>query len=58
MRNITAGVSDDSYRQARIRTAKNDTSVSAIVQDLLINLPRLARVPAALPPACHLPHSP
>jgi hypothetical protein len=44
MRNITAGVSDDCYRRARIRVAKNDTSVSAIVQDLPINLPGLARV--------------
>jgi hypothetical protein len=34
MRNITVAVSDDSYRQARIWAAKNDTSVSAVVQDL------------------------
>jgi hypothetical protein len=27
MRNITVAVSDDSYRQARIWAAKNDTSV-------------------------------
>ena len=33
MRNITVAVSDDSYRQARIWAAKNDTSVSAVVQD-------------------------
>ncbi len=44
MRNITVAVSDDSYRQARIWAAKNDTSVSAVVQDLLLNLPGLARV--------------
>jgi hypothetical protein len=44
MRNITVAVSDDSYRQARIRAAKKDTSVSAVVQDLLLNLPGLARV--------------
>ena len=31
MRNMTVAVSDDSYRQARIRAAKNDTSVSAVV---------------------------
>jgi hypothetical protein len=30
MRNITVAVSDDSYRQARIWAAKNDTSVSAV----------------------------
>jgi hypothetical protein len=44
MRNITVAVSDDSYRQARIWAAKNDTSVSAVAQDLLLNLPGLARV--------------
>jgi hypothetical protein len=44
MRNITVAVSDDSYRQARIWAAKNDTSVSAAVQDLLLDLPRLARL--------------
>ena len=36
MRNITGAVSDDSYRQARTGTAKNDTSVSA-VRDLLLS---------------------
>jgi hypothetical protein len=36
MRNITEAVSDDSYRQARIWSAKNDTSVSA-AQDLLLS---------------------
>jgi hypothetical protein len=44
MKNITVSVSDDTYRQARIWAAKNDTSVSATVQDLLINLPGLMRV--------------
>jgi hypothetical protein len=44
MKNITVAVSDDAYRQARIWAAKNDTSVSAVVQDLLQNLPGLARV--------------
>jgi hypothetical protein len=44
MRNITVAVSVDSYRQARIWAAKNDTSVSAVVQDLLLNLPGRARV--------------
>jgi hypothetical protein len=36
MGNITVAVSDDTYRQARIRAAKNDTSVSAVVPDLLL----------------------
>lgn len=44
MKNITVTVSDDCYRQARVWAAKNDTSVSATVQDLLQNLPGLARV--------------
>ena len=44
MKNITVSVSDDTYRQARIWAAKNDTSVSATVQDLLSNLPGLMRV--------------
>jgi hypothetical protein len=61
MRNITVAVSDDSYRQARIWAAKNDTSVSAIVQDLLLNLPGLARVArsftAGLPTSAQSPDS-
>jgi hypothetical protein len=47
MKNITVAVSDDAYRQARIWAAKNDTSVSAVVQDLLQNLPCLARAARA-----------
>ena len=43
MRNIPVATSDDSSRKARIWAAKNDTSVSAVVQDLLQNLPALAR---------------
>jgi hypothetical protein len=37
MRNIAVAVSDDSYRQARIWAPSNDTSVSAVVQDLLLS---------------------
>jgi len=37
MRNITETVSDDSCRQARILAAKHDTSVSAVVLDLLLS---------------------
>jgi hypothetical protein len=44
MRNITLAVSDESYRQARIWAAKNDLSLSAVVGELLRELPRLARV--------------
>jgi hypothetical protein len=61
MRNITVAVSDDAYRQARIWAAKNDTSVSAVVQDLLQNLPGFARVArtftAGLPAPASLPNS-
>ena len=61
MRNITVAVSDDCYRQARIWAAKNDTSVSAVVQDLLLNLPGLARVArsftAGLPTSAQSPDS-
>jgi hypothetical protein len=44
MRNITVAVSEDSYRQARIWGAKHDLSLSAVVGELLRELPRLARV--------------
>ena len=37
MRNITVAVSDDSCRQARIWVAKNDASVSAVAQGLLLS---------------------
>ena len=61
MRNITVAVSDDAHRQARIWAAKNDTSVSAIVQDLLQNLPGFARVArtftASLPASASIPNS-
>ena len=52
MRNITVAVSDDSYRQARIWAAKNDTSVSA-AQDLLLSPGSRRNVPT--PPPTH-PH--
>lgn len=35
MRNITVSVDDDTYRRARIRAAELDTSVSAVVRELL-----------------------
>jgi len=53
MRNITGAVSDDSYRQARTGTAKNDTSVSA-VRDLLLSPGSRRNVPT--PPPTH-PHA-
>ena len=38
VKNITVTVSDDVYRQARIRAAEQDTSVSALVADYLRQL--------------------
>ena len=38
MRNITVSVDDETYRQARIRAAELDTSVSALVRDYLQSL--------------------
>jgi len=35
MRNITVTVDEETYRQARIRAAELDTSVSALVRDFL-----------------------
>jgi len=41
MRNLTVCISDDTYRQARIWAAKRDTSVTAMVTDLLEDLPAM-----------------
>ena len=38
MRNITVSVDDETYRQARIRAAELDTSVSALVREYLQSL--------------------
>ena len=38
MKNITVSVDDNVYRQARIKAAERDTSVSALVTDFLSNL--------------------
>lgn len=38
MKNITVSVDDDTYRKARIHAAENDTSVSALVKDILKSL--------------------
>jgi hypothetical protein len=38
MKNITISVDDDVYRQARIKAAERDTSVSALVRNYLIQL--------------------
>jgi plasmid stability protein len=36
MKNVTLSLDDDSYRKARIRAAKEDLSLSALVRKLLI----------------------
>ncbi len=38
MKNITVSVDEDVYRQARIKAAERDTSVSALVKDFLSRL--------------------
>jgi hypothetical protein len=38
MKNITISLSDDVYRQARIKAAERDTSVTALVREYLISL--------------------
>ncbi|MBV8226808.1 MAG: hypothetical protein JO232_16640 [Verrucomicrobia bacterium] len=38
MKNITVSVDDEVYRRARMRAAQEDTSVSALVRDFLIQL--------------------
>jgi plasmid stability protein len=38
VKNITISVDDEVYRRARIRAAQEDTSVSALVRDFLVQL--------------------
>jgi plasmid stability protein len=38
VKNITIALEDEVYRRARIRAAQEDTSVSALVRDFLIQL--------------------
>jgi plasmid stability protein len=38
MKNITVTVDDETYRQARIKAAERDTSVSALVKQFLTEL--------------------
>jgi plasmid stability protein len=38
MKNITVSVDDETYRQARIKAAERNTSVSALVRDYLAAL--------------------
>ena len=38
MKNITISLDDDVYRQARIKAAEQDTSVSALVRSYLVSI--------------------
>ncbi|MFQ5740850.1 MAG: hypothetical protein ACE5JX_17745 [Acidobacteriota bacterium] len=38
MKNITVSLPDEVYRQARVKAAEEDTSVSALVRDFLVRL--------------------
>jgi plasmid stability protein len=38
VKNITVTVDDETYRRARIKAAENDSSVSALVRDFLVQL--------------------
>jgi plasmid stability protein len=38
MKNITVSVDEEVYRRARVKAAEQDTSVSALVKDFLIEL--------------------
>ena len=38
MKNITVSLPDEAYRRARIHAAERDTSVSALVRELLVKL--------------------
>jgi 16S rRNA C967 or C1407 C5-methylase (RsmB/RsmF family) len=42
MRNITVAVTHAAYRQARVWAVERDTSISAMVQHLIQNLPVVA----------------
>src|SRR5258707_10542436 len=55
MRNITVSINDQVYHDVRVWCAKRDTSVSAVVQRFLEDLPRLKQarhfpLPEAPPP--------
>ena len=49
MRNITVSVDEETYRQARVRAAEQDTSVSAIVRELLASYVEQSRSQATSP---------
>ena len=48
MKNITVAISDAQYRAARVWAAERDTSISSMVEQLLRNLPTIARAVSAM----------
>ena len=52
MKNITLSLDDETYRQARIRAAERNTSVSALVKQLLTD--NIGGVATEAPPAALL----
>jgi hypothetical protein len=42
MKNVTVSITEESYRKARIFAAERDTSLSAMVEFLLENLPTVS----------------
>ncbi len=55
MKNITISIDDETYRNARIWAALHNTSVSAVVRDLLERL-RGARRTTPSSPSAHAPY--
>jgi hypothetical protein len=49
MKNITVTISDETYRNARVWAAQRDTSISAVVQYLLMTLQGIERAARAFP---------
>lgn len=43
MKNVTVSITEESYRKARVFAAQHDTSLSAMVEFLLENLPVVSR---------------
>ena len=51
MKNITVTIPDEAYRNARVWAAQRDTSISAVVQYLLITLPGIEHAARGFPVA-------
>jgi plasmid stability protein len=57
MKNITLSIDDEAYRNARVWAALHNTSVSAVVRDLLNRLRGTRRTtPTPMPPDARAPY--